>query len=91
MKLKIALSLLAVLLGIVSSATAEDPAKTPSEFVLSPELLELFRAEMQGLLGGVQSIAAALPMADWAGIAATSEQMRKSYVLEQQLNDAQRK
>ena len=57
---------------------------------ISTELREILRAEMRELRAASQSIADALPTADWSTIASTGEQMRKSYVLEQQLNQAQR-
>jgi hypothetical protein len=58
---------------------------------MSPELLELFRAEMRELLGASQAISLALPVGDWAHITATSQQMRNSYILERKLTAAQRK
>jgi len=80
----------AVILGGFPSAYAEQPAVGPTGLSMSPELLELFRAEMRELLGASQAISVALPVGDWASIAATSEKMRKSYILEKNLSMAQR-
>lgn len=80
----------ALSLCICASAYAGQPAAAAAGISVSPDLLELFRAEMRGLLGGTQAISAALPVGDWAGVAATSEQMRNSYILEKKLTKAQR-
>ena len=76
--------------GICASAYGGQPAAAAAGISVSPELLELFRAEMRGLLSGTQAISAALPAGDWASVAATSEQMRSSYILEKELTKAQR-
>ncbi len=75
-------------------ALAEAPAQEPehiagSSLSMSPDLLELYRAEMRQLLVGTQAIALALPTGDWDNIIATSRQMEESYVLERELTQAQ--
>jgi cytochrome c556 len=90
MGMKHFLFVVSAFLAIAPSLQAEEPATGLSGYSMSPGLLELFRAEMRELLAGSQAIAAALPVADWTSISATSEQMQKSYVLERQLTDAQR-
>jgi len=67
---------------------AEDRA--PGQHVsLSPDLLELLRAEMREISTGVQAVAAALATADWESIRETGEKIRASYLMEQQLTPAQ--
>lgn len=56
---------------------------------MSPDLLELYRAEMRQLLVGTQAVAMALPTGDWDSIIVTSRQMQESYVLEGELTAAQ--
>lgn len=90
MKIMQALAAFALVFGGFPSAYAEHPAVAPAVLPMSPELLELLRAEMRELLGASQAISLALPVGDWAHIAATSEKMRKSYILEKQLTNAQR-
>lgn len=83
-----------VVLLPASGAPAAPPERAPADrapLALSPALLELFRAEMRELLAGTQAVAAALPAGDWEGIAATSRQMKASYVLEKKLTPAQGK
>ena len=68
---------------------AEQSAPTPS-LNMSPDLQQLFQAEMRELLLGAQRIAGALPIANWDGIADSAMAMRNSYVLEQTLTTTQR-
>lgn len=77
-------------LGVCVCADAAQSAAGPSGISISPDLLELLRAEMRELLGGSQAIGLALPVGDWARITAVGEQMRKSYILEKKLTKAQR-
>ena len=90
------MKLLRTLIGIAlafvvfPSGHAQQPAVAPTGLSMSPELLELFRAEMRELLGASQAISMALPVGDWAQIAATSEKMRMSYILERKLTEAQK-
>jgi cytochrome c556 len=75
--------------SVVGAPAAEHAAAEPA-LSMSADLRDLIRTEMRELLNGAQSIAVALPAADWKGIATTSARMRDSYVLEQKLTDAQR-
>ena len=68
---------------------AELSAPIPS-LNMSPDLQQLFQAEMRELLLGTQHIAGALPVANWDGIADSAMAMRNSYVLEQKITTAQR-
>lgn len=80
----------AVALGSVS-VSAQEVSSDKHDLRLSPQLMELLRAEMRALLSGVQSLPAAIAMADWKSIADTSVQIRVSYILDQKLTPAQRK
>lgn len=90
MKIMHILAAAALILGGFQSTSAEQSAAGPTSLPMSPELLELFRAEMRELLGASQTISLALPVGDWASIADTSEKMRKSYILEKELTKGQR-
>jgi len=77
-------------LGTVHSFAAE--SRAPHQNVqLSPDLLNLLRAEMLEIAGGVQSIALSLATADWESIQETSTRIRDSYIMEKKLTPAQAK
>lgn len=69
--------------------SAELSAPIPS-LNMSPDLQQLFQAEMRELLLGTQHIAGSLPVANWDGIAGSAMAMRNSYVLEKKLTTTQR-
>jgi hypothetical protein len=79
-----------VMLGIVPVSAQEKPPAR-NDLKISPELLEMLRAEMRALLTGVQSLPAGIAMADWKTVANTGAQMRASYILDKKLTAAQRK
>lgn len=68
---------------------AAEPESPRQEIALSPELLELLRAEMREIAGAVQTIALSLATAEWKTIKDTSMQVRASYIMEKQLTPAQ--
>jgi cytochrome c556 len=68
---------------------AEEHQAHHREIALSPELLKVLRAEMQEISTGVQRLALALATADWKGIQETSDNIRKSYVMEKKLTPEQ--
>ena len=77
-------------LFVATSNTCAEEKHTSNQVInLSPELLELLRAEMQEITTGMQNIVPALAAADWAAIAETSEKIRDSYILERSLTPAQ--
>jgi len=78
-----------VLCGLPVSAQ-EQPAMQ-NDLPLSPDLMEMLRAEMRALLAGVQSLPAGIALADWKSVATTSAQIRASYIFEKKLTTAQRK
>jgi len=71
-------------------AYAEHPAahqKTAvaAELQLSPDLAKLFKAEMSALEEGMKTLIPAIISGDWNAVAATGEQLRDSYILQQEL------
>ena len=90
------LGTVALTLGL-AMVTFVTPRLLPAELLapipslnMSPDLQQLFQAEMRELLLGTQHIAGALPIANWDGIADSAMAMRNSYVLEQKLTTTQR-
>lgn len=74
-----------------ASISAEEIPIDRHELKMSPELIEILRAEMRELLTGVQSLPAAIAIANWQSVANTSSQIRASYILDKELTAAQRK
>jgi len=72
------------------SANAQAPYSVQNDLHLSPQSIELLRAEMRALLTGIQSIASGIATADWKSVADNSAQIRASYILDQKLTPAQR-
>ena len=68
---------------------AAQPAGTHQDLGLSPDLLELLRAEMREIAAGVQGMALSVATANWQAIRATSEQIRASYIMEKKLKPDQ--
>lgn len=91
MKFKLLTAILVIGGLVVGSAkpyAAEDHA--PDQHVtLSPELVELLRAEMREISFGIQGLALSLATADWQSIQETSAKIRASYIMENQLTPAQ--
>ncbi len=73
---------------VLQSTVMAAPAKQPLQ--LSAELMELLRAEMQALLGAVQTIPAGIATGDWQRVAETSTKAGASYILAQKLTAQQR-
>jgi len=70
---------------------AAEPYTPPQGIELSPDLLNLLRAEMREIAGGVQGIAVSLATADWKSIQETSTKIRASYIMEKKLTPVQTK
>lgn len=78
-------------IGLNSVAVSAQEASSGKHALhLSPQLMELLRAEMQALLSGVQLLSAGIATADWRGVADTSARISASYILEQKLTPGQR-
>lgn len=69
---------------------AESQAKH-QDIELTPDLLNLLRAEMREISGGVQGIALSLATADWESIELVSSKIRASYIMEKKLTTSQKK
>jgi len=72
------------------SVSAQEAPSGKHDLQLSPQLMELLRAEMRALLSDVQLLPAGIATADWRSVADTSAQISASYILEQKLTAAQR-
>lgn len=81
--------LLAAAPGPVPAAAGEVPAQQ-QDLALSPDLMELLRAEMRELLSGVQQLAAGIATADWKQVTETSARISASYLLNRELTPAQK-
>lgn len=79
------------LAAVPAHSYAAEPYAPPQGIELSPDLLNLLRAEMREIAGGVQGIAASLATADWKSIQETSTKIRASYIMEKKLTPAQTK
>lgn len=67
-----------------------DEAPHPDQVIhLSPELLQLLRAEMREISNGIQGIALSIAAADWRTIQETSAKISASYIMKQSLTPAQ--
>ena len=75
--------------GWLSAYGQEATVKT-QEVQLSAELMDLLRAEMREIAGGIQTVAMALTTADWETVVRTSETIRASDILEKKLSASQR-
>ena len=90
-------NLLATMIVIGSLATvsvqtyAAEPHAVRQDIKLSPDVLNLLRAEMGEIAGGIQGIALSLATADWMSIQETSTKIRASYIMEKKLTAAQAK
>ena len=56
---------------------------------LSPQVLDLLRAEMREVSVGVQAMAFSIASADWRAMQDTSARIRASYIMEKKLTPAQ--
>jgi len=94
MMTKFLTSIVLIVGSIIAGAVhtvGEEPYAPHQAVELSPSLLDVLRAEMRALAEGVQSIALALPTADWKTIQDTSSKMQASYIMEKKLTPAQAK
>ena len=70
---------------------AAEPNVPHQDVKLSPDVLNLLRAEMSEIAKGVQGIALSIATADWASIQETSAKIRASYIMEKKLTSTQAK
>lgn len=60
-----------------------------SDVKLSPQVLDLLRAEMREVSAGMQAMAISIASGDWRAIRDTSARIRASYIMEKKLTPAQ--
>lgn len=70
---------------------AAEPHAVRQDIMLSPDVLNLLRAEMREIAGGIQGTALSLATADWMSIQETSRKIQASYIMENKLTAAQAK
>ena len=88
-KLSMAVVILTSLVIAAEFAYTAEPRAATKEVKLSPELLNLLRAEMREISAGVQGMAVAMATPDWKSIQETSGKIRASYIMEKKLTPAQ--
>jgi cytochrome c556 len=76
-------------LWVLSGAHAAEMLAESGAVELSPDLLELLRAEMREISGGIQNVAVSVATGDWNSIRESSEKMRSSYIMQRKLTTAQ--
>ena len=79
------------LAAIPVHACAAEPDAARQDIELSPDLLNLLKAEMGEIAVGMQSIPLSLVSADWKSIHQTSKKIQASYIMQKQLTAAQSK
>jgi cytochrome c556 len=77
------------LIGVAANTRAEERHPPTQDVKLSSDLLNLLRAEMREIAGGVKGLALSLATADWKSIQETSMNIRASYIMEKKLTPAQ--
>jgi hypothetical protein len=70
-------------------ATPHTPAPT-SRLHLSPALSDLLRQEMNAILQGMQALMPAIVTGNWEAVADIGDRIQHSYIMQQQLTDAQK-
>ena len=79
-------------LAIVPVYTNAEESQLPRQDIkLSPDVLNLLRAEMIEIAGGIQGVSLSLATADWISIQETSAKIQASYIMEKKLTPAQAK
>lgn len=75
----------------VQSACADTAQPHPAgqDLELSPEVMNLLRAEMEEITAGMQTIAVSLAAADWGSIQETSERIQSSYIMKRKITQEQ--
>jgi cytochrome c556 len=74
-----------------ASSYAQHEHHGENRLELSPVLMDLLRTEMREILSGVESIPAAIAMADWRTVADIGGKISSTYILDQEISAEQRK
>ena len=91
MKLFLKTALIALVLGITTTTFSYAEPHGNDVESLSPELRKLLQAEMQALQKGMMDIIPAYVAGNWGEIETIAQQMKNSYIMQQQLTDEQKK
>lgn len=90
---RLILTLVCLLLAPVTGHTehpADQHAPPPGDHLhLSPALMELLKQEMNAIQQGMQTLIPAIVSGNWQDVAETGEHIQHSYIMQQQLTDAQ--
>ncbi len=89
MKIRIMATICVCLFVSTTNIRADEDPHPARDMHLSPELLELVRAEMREISNGIQGIALSIAAADWRSIQQTSAKISASYIMKQSLTPAQ--
>lgn len=89
MKIRIMATICVCLFVSTTNIRADEAPHPDRDIHLSPELLELVRAEMREISNGIQGIALSIAAADWRSIQQTSAKISASYIMKQSLTPAQ--
>lgn len=77
------------MIAVSTTPGAQPELAGPGEIRLSPALLELLRAEMREIAGGVQVIAVSLATGGWDAVHDAAASIRASYIMEKSLTAEQ--
>lgn len=83
------LAALAAMTAVSAAPVGQQKLPGPGEIRLSPALLELLRAEMRELAGGVQVISVSLATGNWDAVHDAAASIRASYIMEKSLSAEQ--
>lgn len=83
------LAALAAVAAVSAAPVAQQELPGPGEIRLSPALLELLRAEMREIAGGVQVISVSLATGNWDAVHDAAASIRASYIMEKSLSAEQ--
>lgn len=80
---------IAALIAMAGISRTRPAIAEPGEVSLSPALLELLRAEMREIAGGVQVISVSLATGNWDAVQDAATSIRASYIMEKSLSAEQ--
>jgi hypothetical protein len=83
------LAAFAALATVAAAPVAQHDISVPVGIRLSPALLELLRAEMREIAGGVQVISVSLATGSWDAVHDAAASIRASYIMEKSLTPEQ--
>ena len=81
--------LLAPVVGHTEHPTDQRAPPSGDHLHLSPALMELLKQEMNAIQKGMQALIPAIASGNWQDVAETGKHIQHSYIMQQQLTDAQ--